>query len=166
MGKRFTGGAVVRKNCDDLTGAREFIDSHKDQRKDTGGETYTLTGPQLAEAKDAFKRLKGTGLSLSKAVTNALARWRRPEEALSWAEALKRYLHRPTRPLAENTAAAYRNSINLLSKDMGKVLSHQAEKKTSRIFSSIRIGSGSLQQSDITCETSQVFLTGWSNGST
>jgi hypothetical protein len=62
LGKRFTGGAIVKKYFDDVAGARAYIDGHKDQRADTGADTYVLSGDQLAEAKNAFERLAGTGL--------------------------------------------------------------------------------------------------------
>lgn len=67
LGKKFTGGKAVKKEFPDLEAARTWIAEQTGQAKETGAGTYQLTPAQLAEAVDAFGRLKGA--SLTKAVT-------------------------------------------------------------------------------------------------
>lgn len=67
LGKKFTGGAAVKKEFPDLDAAREWITEQVTQRKETGAVTNTLSVSQLAEAIDAVKRLNG--VSIIEAVT-------------------------------------------------------------------------------------------------
>ncbi len=137
LGKRFTGGLIVKKDFADLAGAREWIDKQKKQEADTGAGTYTLTSDQLAEARNAFQRLAGTGLTLTAAVTDSLSRHRKPEDALKWEESLKAWLTAPrSRVLDPRTAQAYSISHQFLAAEMKKekLLPHQVEKKHVQAF--------------------------------
>ena len=137
LGKRFTGGMIVKKYFEDVAGARAFIDRHKNQKADTGSNTYVLSGDQLAEAKNAFERLAGTGLTMTAAVTVALARHRRPEDALTWEEGLKKWLAAPRkRPLDPRTIQGYTISVQFLASEMKreKLLPHQVGKKDIQDF--------------------------------
>ncbi len=60
LGKKFTGGAVVRKRFDVLADARSWIDSQAGQKSHI--QATALTPSQLAEAKDAFTKLNGASL--------------------------------------------------------------------------------------------------------
>jgi hypothetical protein len=69
LGKRFTGGAAVRKRFDKLADARAWICSQEGQKSHI--QATALTPSQLAEAKDAFTKLNGA--SLAQAVRYYLA---------------------------------------------------------------------------------------------
>jgi integrase len=69
LGKRFTGGAAVRKRFDKLADARAWICSQEGQKSHI--QATALTPSQLAEAKDAFTKLNGA--SLAEAVRYYLA---------------------------------------------------------------------------------------------
>ncbi len=61
LGKRFTGGAVVRKRFDTLADARSWIDGQAGHQSHI--QATALTPSQLAEAKDAFTKLDGASLT-------------------------------------------------------------------------------------------------------
>jgi integrase len=61
LGKKFTGGASVRKRFDTVADAREWIAAQVNQRSHI--QATALSPEQLAEAKDAFTKLNGTSLS-------------------------------------------------------------------------------------------------------
>lgn len=74
LGKRFTGGAEVKKNFKTLADAREWIfgdakeervqtGSVIDLQKAAGSAAFSLTPSQLAEAAAAFKKLKNHSLT-------------------------------------------------------------------------------------------------------
>lgn len=67
LGKKFTGGKSVKKEFPDLDEARKWIGEQTGQQKETGASTYQLSPRQLAEAANAFQRLKG--MPLTEAVT-------------------------------------------------------------------------------------------------
>ena len=61
LGKKFTGGASIRKRFDTVADAREWIAGQANQRSHI--QATALSPEQLAEAKDAFTKLNGTSLS-------------------------------------------------------------------------------------------------------
>lgn len=88
LGKRFTGGAILKKDFKTVADAREWIDAHIAQAERTGTETHDGLGiTELAEAKNAFARLKalkGTPLSLTEAVSYAIKFAAPPAGVLEW----------------------------------------------------------------------------------
>ena len=61
LGKKFTGGVVVRKRFDTLADARFWIEGQAGQKSHIQATALTLS--QLAEAKDAFTKLNGASLT-------------------------------------------------------------------------------------------------------
>jgi len=61
LGKKFTGGSSMRKRFDTVADAREWISSQSKQQSHI--QATALNPEQLAEAKDAFTKLKGASLT-------------------------------------------------------------------------------------------------------
>ena len=59
LGKRFTGGPIVLKDFRNLDDAREWIGKQRAQAAVTGQSTYSLTMPQMTDAKAALELLEG-----------------------------------------------------------------------------------------------------------
>jgi integrase len=99
LGKKFTGGSVVSRNFKTLAGAREWIFGEARQEKaapgaiialkeTAGTAAFSLSPRQLAEASDAFKRCEEAGLSLTEAVSFAIAHSRPVSGAITVTDAI------------------------------------------------------------------------------
>ena len=89
LGKRFTGGRVIKRDFDSVSAARDWIFGEAENekarpgsianlRKAHGDSAFTLSATQLAEAANAFRRVERWGLSLTAALDLA-ERYRTPE---------------------------------------------------------------------------------------
>jgi len=143
LGKKFTGGEVLRRDFSTLASAREWINgpevSTVKALPATGGilelvegakaSARSLTPKQIDSASDAFRRLEPFKLTLEEAVTIALRHARPKAGAISFADAVPLFLKAPRkRPLATSTANAYRNSVNMLAADLPKKKTHEVSK--------------------------------------
>ncbi len=101
LGKRFTGGRVIKRDFDSVSAARNWIfgDAEKekarpgsivDLRKNHGDSAFMLSAAQLAEAANAFRRVEKWGFSLTAALDLA-ERYRPPVVGtVSLEEAIRR----------------------------------------------------------------------------
>lgn len=61
LGKRFTGGAIIRKDFHNLEEVRTWVNAQKGQASKTGEATYALSLSHLADARQALDLLEGKG---------------------------------------------------------------------------------------------------------
>ena len=76
LGKRWTGGHVVRRTFPSAGEARRAWEKEVSKRESLGTGSYELSPSQLGEAIACFRQLEGTGLSLSHAVKLSLKGFR------------------------------------------------------------------------------------------
>jgi len=99
LGKRFTGGPVVKKDFSRLADARAWIfgkgqnerakPGHVlDLKSKAGLSAFELSPAEIAEAAAAMKSCKGAGISLSEAVRFAIKHSRPPGGSKSLQEAI------------------------------------------------------------------------------
>lgn len=118
LGKKFTGGQPVKKEFPDLDSARAWIAEQTGQEKETGASTFQLSPAQLAEAIDAFGRLKGE--SLSKAVTFFLDHARPAGGLRSFEEVAEDFLKsRQAMGVRPRTYVQYESYLRILGEEFG-----------------------------------------------
>lgn len=100
LGKRFTGGKVIKRDFGSVKDAREWIhgDAEKERArvgsmvelKQSAGEFgFRLTPTQLNEAQNALKRCEDVGLTLTEAVDFAVRHAKPPSGSMLVAEAIE-----------------------------------------------------------------------------
>ncbi len=142
LGKRFTGGAIIKKNFATVAAARIWIFGPDVQKvkASPGGEggilklveeaassARALTAKQLDAAADAFRRLEPLGLTLTEAIDLALKHARPPKGEITFADAFAGMKAKPLSgsPLAATTASNYRTSVEGLAEEFPKKKPHE-----------------------------------------
>ena len=128
LGKRFTGGKVIKKSFDTLSAANEWFEKQHKPKSESGAHYFALTPAQVAEAVDAYKRLDG-----KTSLTEALDYWFKHAcpaggtrlfdvvsgEFIKSREAMK---------CKTTTLRNYRSAIKILNEEFGAVEIHDIRK--------------------------------------
>lgn len=137
LGKRFTGSQRQTKDFDTLADAQQWIfgDAQKQKadsglsliqlKQQAGQEAFQLKSAQLSEAISAFKRLDGSGMTLTEAINFALKQSRPDAGVISMAEAIKLALSRKTKRSAvyqKNLGKVWRRFERWLPKEKKKAI--------------------------------------------
>jgi integrase len=127
LGKRWTGGQVVRRRFPLAGEAVKAWEQEVTKRDALGTGGYELSPAQLGEAIACFSKLEGTGLSLSEAVRLSLKNYRPKTASVSLAEAIRGFLGtQKDRGAAEKTIVGYQSFLRLLSESLNlKVNVHE-----------------------------------------
>src|SRR4051812_8719907 len=88
LGKRWTGGQVIRRSFSTAGEAKIAWEQEIAKRDALGTGGYELSPAQLGEAISCFRQLDGTGLSLSEAVKLSLKSYRPKTASIFLAEAI------------------------------------------------------------------------------
>jgi hypothetical protein len=128
LGKRFTGGKVVKKTFHSHQAASDWVDEQKKPKAQSGAHFFELTPSEVAEAVDSYKRLDRRA-SLTEVVDfwfkHACPIGGTKAFELVTAEFLK---SREAMNCKPNTMRNYRSSINILNEEFGKVEIHDIRK--------------------------------------
>jgi integrase len=73
LGKRFTGGAVVKKTFASYQAAKEWVEEQNKPKEQHGATYFDLTPGQIAEARNAFVRLKALNAEPKPTLTEAVS---------------------------------------------------------------------------------------------
>ncbi len=118
LGKKFTGGKAVKKEFPNLDAARGWINEQTGQQEETGASTFQLSSRELAEAADAYKRLKGA--SLTEAVTFYLGHARPAGGLHTFKEVAEEFLRsRKAIGVRPRTYTQYESYLRVLSGEFG-----------------------------------------------
>ena len=119
LGKRWTGGHVVRRTFPSAGAARKAWEKEISKRESLGTGSYELSPSQLGEAIACFRQLEGTGLSLSHAVKLSLKNFRPKTASVPLADAVQGFLSaQKDRGAAEKTIVGYQSFLRLLSEGL------------------------------------------------
>jgi integrase len=119
LGKRWTGGHIVRRTFSSAGEARKAWDKEVSKRESLGTGSYELSPSQLGEAIACFRQLEGTGLSLSHAVKLSLKSFRPRMASIPLSDAIKGFLSaQKDRGAAEKTIVGYQSFLHLLAEGL------------------------------------------------
>lgn len=119
MGKRWTGGQVLRRAFPTAGGAIKAWEQEVSKRDALGTGGYELSPAQLGEAIACFRQLEGTGLSLSEAVKLSLKSYRPKTASVPLEEAIQGFLSaQKDRGAAEKTIIGYHSFLRLLAEGL------------------------------------------------
>jgi integrase len=134
LGKRWTGGHVVRRTFSSAGAARKAWEKEASKRESLGTGSYELSPSQLGEAIACFRQLEGTGLSLSHAVKLSLKNFRPKTASVPLSDAIKAFLSaQKDRGAAEKTVVGYQSFLRLLTEELpAKINVHEITDKEVR----------------------------------
>ncbi len=119
LGKRWTGGHVVRRTFISAGEARKAWEKEVSKRESLGTGSYELSPSQLGEAIACFRQLEGTGLSLSYAVNLSLNSFRSKTASILLSDAIKGFLAaQKDRGAAEKTIVGYQSFLRMLAEGL------------------------------------------------
>lgn len=119
LGKRWTGGHVVRRTFSSAGEARQAWEKEVSKRESLGTGGYQLSPSQLGEAIACFRQLEGTGLSLSHAVKLSLKSFRPRTASIPLSDAIRDFLStQKDRGAAEKTIVGYQSFLRLLAEGL------------------------------------------------
>ena len=119
IGKRWTGGQALRRAFPTAGDAIKAWEQEVQKRDALGTGGYELSPAQLGEAISCFRRLEGTGLSLSDAVKLSLINYRPKTNSVSLSEAIQGFLSaQKDRGAAEKTIVGYQSFLRLLAEGL------------------------------------------------
>jgi len=72
LGKRFTGGNVIKKTFPSYNAAKEWVEGQNAPKEKHGASYYDLTPKQIGEARNAFTRLDKLDINPAPTLTEAL----------------------------------------------------------------------------------------------
>lgn len=128
LGKRYTGGKVIKKSFDTKAEAKKwFAEQHK-PKVANGAHFFELTPTQVGEAVDAYKRIKGKG-----ALTEIVNYWLKhacPTGGTRLFEAVTEEFIKSRQAMncKETTMRNYRSSIKILNEQFGSEEIHAIRK--------------------------------------
>lgn len=134
LGKRWTGGQVVRRTFPSACDAKKAWELEITKREALGSGGYELSPTQLGEAIACFRQLEGTGLSLSEAVKLSLKNYRPKSASVLLEEAIREFLAaQKDRGGAEKTITGYQSFLRLLAEGLPpKINVHEITEKEIR----------------------------------
>ena len=92
LGKRWTGGQVIRRTFSTASAAKSAWEEETSKRIAFGTGGYQLSSSQLGEAIACFQFLDGTELTLSEAVKLAIEATRPKKASILLQDAIKAFL--------------------------------------------------------------------------
>ena len=134
LGKRWTGGRVVRRTFSSAGEARKAWEKEALKRESLGTGSYELSPSQLGEAIACFRQLEGTVLSLSHAVKLSLKNFRPKTASIPFSDAVRSFLSaQKDRDAAEKTIIGYQSFLHLLAEELpAKINLHEITDKEIR----------------------------------
>jgi integrase len=134
MGKRWTGGQALRRAFSTAGDAIKAWGQEVSKRDALGTGGYELSPAQLGEAIACFRKLEGTGLSLSKAVKLSLKTYRPKTASVPLTDAIQGFLSaQKDRGAATKTIIGYQSFLRLLAEGLSpKINVHEITEKEVR----------------------------------
>lgn len=128
LGKRFTGGKVIKKSFATKAAAKKWFAEQHEPKVASGAHYFELTPAQVAEAVDAYKRIDGRA-----ALTEIVTYWLKhacPAGGTRLFEAVtKEFIKsRNAMQCKATTMRNYRSAIKMLNEEFGQVEIHGIRK--------------------------------------
>lgn len=128
LGKRFTGGKVIKKSFDTQSAAKKWVKEQHKPKLESGAHYFELKPAQVAEAVDTYKRLDGKA-----SLTEVADYWLKhacPRGGTKLFEAVTEQFitSRQGMNCKATTMRNYRSSIKILNEEFGEVEIHDIRK--------------------------------------
>ena len=119
LGKRWTGGQVIRRTFSTASAAKSAWEAETSKRTAFGTGGYQLSSSQLGEAIACFQSLDGTELTLSDAVKLAIKVAHPKKASISLQDAIKAFLEaQKAKGAAPRTLLNYQSFLRLFAANL------------------------------------------------
>ena len=120
--RKLTGAERLRRQFTEFEDASQFVEEILHKKEQGGTLSFALTSEQTTEASNAYQRLKGSGLTLTKAVELGVQLWEKQQTSISLDEAVSRFLNEKVQlGRREKTIKSLKGKLKLLIDCLGGI---------------------------------------------